>query len=339
MLAIMLLLSGCGTSAEKPEEKLRPWIFLVGERHGKSAYIEEEFEQWRYYYEEFGFRHMMVEQGYCSAQVLNLWMAAEDDEILEIWFANVEGTLSHVPETLEFYRKIKEFCPETVFHGTDVEHQCTTTGQWYMNYLEEQGLGDTEEYQLAHEMMEQARTYYEKRQDIEFREQCMVDNFIREYESLGREPVWGVYGSAHVDGRISWPSEDVLYMTYQLRERYGDLIVCWDILDLTQFGNRAVQTIEIHGKEYIARQISRVEAAKKGLEEQYREYWRLEDPAAFASWKTGEEYLKLAQCNVMRLGDVIFCQVGKSDGTVEEAVYRCDGEIVDGTLVARRLEK
>lgn len=338
MVLALVLLAGCGAAEERQEEKA--WIFLIGERHGKEKFIQEEFNQWRYYYEKYGFRHMMVEIGYCSAQMLNLWMKAEDDEILETWFANVEGTPSHVPETLEYYRNIKKYCPETVFHGTDVEHQWETTSALYIEYLEESGLTDTEEYALAQEAMEQGRVFYQKAPGYwEYRERCMVDNFIREYERLDGAPVWGVYGSDHVDPGSSWPSEDVPWMAYQLYERYGDLLVCWDILKLTEMDYQAVQTLAIDEWEYQARRISRVKVAKPGLEEQYREYWRLEDGDELAgNWVETEEYLSKVNCAVMRLGDVILCRIGKSSGTEEWQVYRCDGEMVDGQLVARRIE-
>ena len=48
-----------------------------------------------------------------------------------------------------FYRTIKEQCPETVFHGTDVGHQYDSTGARYQDYLEERGLADTEDYRLT----------------------------------------------------------------------------------------------------------------------------------------------------------------------------------------------
>ena len=50
-----------------------------------------------------------------------------------------EGTYASGAETLDFYRTVKEGCPETVFHGTDVGHQYDSTGARYRDYLEERG--------------------------------------------------------------------------------------------------------------------------------------------------------------------------------------------------------
>ena len=85
-------------------------------------------------------RHLFVELSHYTAQWLNLWMDAEDDEILEQLHQDWESTLSSGAETLDFYRTIKEQCPETVFHGTDVGHQYDSTGARYQDYLEERGL-------------------------------------------------------------------------------------------------------------------------------------------------------------------------------------------------------
>ena len=81
-----------------------------------------------------------MELSHYTAQWLNLWMDAEDDEILEQLHQDWESTLSSGAETLDFYRTIKEQCPETVFHGTDVGHQYDSTGARYQDYLEERGL-------------------------------------------------------------------------------------------------------------------------------------------------------------------------------------------------------
>jgi hypothetical protein len=68
-------------------------------------------------------RHLFVELSYFTAGFLNQWMRAPDDAILETVYADWQGTLSHNPDTLAFYRKIKQTCPGTVFHGTDVGNQ------------------------------------------------------------------------------------------------------------------------------------------------------------------------------------------------------------------------
>ena len=73
-------------------------------------------------------RHLFVELSHYTAQWLNLWMDAEDDEILEQLHQDWESTLSSGAETLDFYRTIKEQCPETVFHGTTWATSTTAPG-------------------------------------------------------------------------------------------------------------------------------------------------------------------------------------------------------------------
>ena len=63
-------------------------------------------------------------------------------------YYDTDGTLTHVPEVLEFYKSIKKNCPETIFHGTDVGHQYETTGERYLNNLERIGAVDSKEYNL-----------------------------------------------------------------------------------------------------------------------------------------------------------------------------------------------
>lgn len=60
----------------------------------------------------------------------------------------------------------------------------------------------------------------------------MTENFIREFDALGGEPVMGIYGSAHpgldsLDFTNSVPS-----MASQLRGRCGDIIYVEDLGNL-----------------------------------------------------------------------------------------------------------
>ena len=75
-----------------------------------------------------------------------------------------------------------------MFHGTDVGHQYDSTGARYRDYLEEQGLTDTEDYRLTLEAIEQGEAFAEQGSDA-YRENRMAENFIREFETLGGESV------------------------------------------------------------------------------------------------------------------------------------------------------
>lgn len=100
-----------------------PQIYLYGEKHGVEAVINKEFELWLSHYNKDGMRHLFIETPYYTAEFLNIWMHEDNDEILDAIFADLEGTAAHNPLYRDFYKKIKEQCPETVFHGTDVGHQ------------------------------------------------------------------------------------------------------------------------------------------------------------------------------------------------------------------------
>lgn len=197
-------------------------IYLYGEGHGVPEYIDEEFELWSQYYHEEGMRHLFVEYPYYTAELLNLWMDAEDDTILWQLFGDIAGTQGAVQETWEFLKRIKAECPETVFHGTDVGHQYQTTGERYLAYLEEQGLADSEQYARAQEVMEQGKYYYDNSDGL-YRENKMVENFLTEYAALNGEDVMGIYGSAHVDpDGLDYSTQTVPCMAGQLKETYGE---------------------------------------------------------------------------------------------------------------------
>ena len=84
----LLMLAGC---AGKPVQESpvatdegipAGQITLYGEIHGIAAIKEYEAERWKECYDR-GMRHLFVELSHYTAQWLNLWMDAEDDEILE----------------------------------------------------------------------------------------------------------------------------------------------------------------------------------------------------------------------------------------------------------------
>ena len=195
VLLALVLLAGC--AGDPAEEAPAGEITLYWEIHGNAAIKEYEAERWKECYDQ-GMRHLFVELPCYTAQWLNLWMDAEDDGILEQLRRDWEGTYASGAETLDFYRTVKEQCPETVFHGTDVGHQYDSTGARYRDYLEERGLTDTEDYRLTLETIEQGETFY-RAEDDAYRENTMAANFIREFDALDGESIMGIYGAAHTD--------------------------------------------------------------------------------------------------------------------------------------------
>lgn len=111
-------------------------IQLYGESHGVKDMLAQELETWQGYYRQ-GQRHLFLELAYFTAEFLNLWMTEADDTTLVSVYKEWTGTACHNPYTYQFYKDLKATCPQTIFHGTDVGHQYDTTGQRYLQFLEE----------------------------------------------------------------------------------------------------------------------------------------------------------------------------------------------------------
>lgn len=129
----------------EPQERGSGQIYLYGERHSEELIIAKEFELWNEYYHKGGLRHLLIESPYYTAEFLNLYMKSDSTEMLDAVFDDWQGTAAH--------------CPETVFHGTDVGHQYDTTGKRYLDYLKENQLEDSKQYQLAGEAIEQGKNF------------------------------------------------------------------------------------------------------------------------------------------------------------------------------------
>lgn len=158
-------------------------IFLYGEIHAQEGILAKELEIWSSHYWEDDMRHLFVELPYYTAAYMNLWMQSGEDGILEQLYQDWEGTAMHSREVVDFYKKIKKECPETIFHGTDVGHQYDTTGKRFLEYLKAHGQEATDTYRLAQENVEQGQYYYQHADPV-YRENKMAENFIRELEGL-----------------------------------------------------------------------------------------------------------------------------------------------------------
>lgn len=239
-LCAVLLLSVCacngnGTEPEEADEEIieEPerlplsggecgTAYLYGEAHANAEILVEEFRLWEQYYREQGLRHLFVELPYYGASLLNLWMADEDDTLLEDFSDFFSGSPAGSSVVQSFYRLIKKYCPETVFHGTDIGHKHDTLGRWYMERLEEQGKENTEEYALALNNVEQGE-YYTRNGiflDTAYREKMMAYNFARELTALNGESVMGIYGAKHVSNGSGGN------MLYKIINEYGAEPVC-----------------------------------------------------------------------------------------------------------------
>ena len=206
------------TAAAVPNENAR--ICLYGEAHGYKKCYDTELEEWRRFYNE-GCRNLFVELPYYSTEFLNVWMRTDSDELLDQWFEEINGTLSGNEYYKAFFHEIKNACPDTVFHGTDVGHQYDTTGARYLKYLEDNGLEDSENYIFAKECIRQGQEYCNEdtgQNGVSARrESYMVSNFIDAYARCGGGKIMGIYGSYHTD------PENPERMAGRLKAQYGDI--------------------------------------------------------------------------------------------------------------------
>lgn len=197
-------------------------INLYGETHGYKKCYDIELEEWGKFYNE-GCCNLFVELPYYSAEFLNEWMKEDSDELIDLFFKEIEGTQSGNEYYYEFLQEIKEHYPKTIFYGTDVGHQYDTTGARFLTYLEKKGLADSEEYLLAKNNIQQGIEYY-RSDDTEHngisavRELYMISNFIDAYNRCGGGKIMGIYGSYHTNLYNS----DL--MAGKLNEHYGNII-------------------------------------------------------------------------------------------------------------------
>lgn len=233
ILALLTTFTACSENSAvnvetESSSKSSKKIYLYGEKHGVKKIMDKEFKLWHEYYNNKNMRHLFVELPYYTAEFLNIWMKSDSDEILDELYNDWIGTALYNPYTKEFYKKIKSNCPETIFHGTDVGHQYDTTGQRFLKYLEENNLKDSEKYRLAHEAVKQGKYYYENSDDV-YRENKMVENFIREYDALNGECIMGIYGNAHTSLDAMDFTDSVPCMANQLKDIYKDIIYSEDL--------------------------------------------------------------------------------------------------------------
>ncbi len=307
-------------------------IFLYGEIHSAEIILNKKFQLWYQYYHDNGIRDLFVEHPYYTAEFLNLWMQSENDDILNELYADWEGTAAHSEENRMFYKRIKEECPETIFHGTDVGHQYATIGRRFAKYLQDSGQTASEQYALTLEAIRQGMYYY-RHSDREYREKAMSENFMREFNRLNGSTVVGFYGAAHTGPDTLYMTNTASPMVNQLKSRYGEAVHPKTLISLISESD-SVRTgkISIGGREYTALSFGRVNISSFSPEYQYREFWRLEN--AYEDFKNNEmtgDVLPYTNYPVtVKEGQVFVIDYTKTDGSVTRTCYRSDGTLWHG---------
>lgn len=302
-------------------------IYLYGEHHGVEKILKKELELWGKYYADENMRHLFIEFPYYTAEFLNLWMQSDSDDILEELYNDWKGTAGYNSHTKEFYKEIKRDYPETIFHGTDVGHQYNTTGQRFLKYLEDNNLKSSEKYLLVEETIEQGKYFYDNSDDI-YRENKMVENFIREFDKLKNENIMGIHGAAHTDfNAMEYKTQSVPCMAKQLKKIYGESIYSEDLSFLVkEIEPLRIEIINVNGKDYTASYFGKSDL--KGFKDYaHREFWRLEN--AYEDFrnnkKTGDVLPYNNYLMVIEKGQVFVIDYTKTNGSVQRKYYRSDG--------------
>lgn len=313
-------------------------IYLYGEEHAVKSVLNEELDLWNAYYRDNGMRHLFVELPYYSAELLNVWMQSENDEILDLLYQDWEGTAMHSPDVIDFYKQIKNDCPETVFHGVDVGHQYDTTGARYILFLHESGYDETSElYRRAETVIAQGQQYYQE-EDSVYRENMMTENFIWEYDRLDGADVMGIFGTAHTGPEgLDYITKTVPCMANQLAQYYGTALHAED-LTLAKAAY-AVETFKIGEKEYIASYFGQMDLSAFFPDYQYREYWLLESAYDdFKDYPTTGNVLPYNNYPMeIEKYQVYVVEYTKTDGSVIREYHRADGNMWQGTLVTEEI--
>lgn len=203
-------------------------IYLYGETHGKKKFFDIEVNEWEKFYKS-GCRNLFVELPFYSAEFLNIWMKENNDQIIDQLMEDWKGSPAANKFYKKFFKDIKQKYPETIFYGTDVGHQYETTGQRYLDYLVDSGLENSEKYASTLACIEQGKIFYNegsKNGYSEFRESCMVENFIKTYDQISDKKIMGIYGSFHT--QIQNPK----LMSGRLQEHYGKIISSKNVVNI-----------------------------------------------------------------------------------------------------------
>lgn len=306
---------------------MKKTAYLFGEIHGSESVCQKEFEIWQDFYRR-GFRHLFMESSYFEAQYLNVWMKSDDDFILdELWRDN-EGTCGNSVFYRDFLVSIKKFCPETVFHGTDIGHAYETTGKRFLGTVS----ADSEEYRIAAENFEQGKKYYEawyERGDEDYieanREKNMAENFIREFDSLNCDIV-GFYGEAHVFSEETGNFGIEENMCLALKKHYGTDAEIFTELLKNRISPLFQTDVSVLGKEYTADYFGKVFTPFDESCE-YIEIFRIQNPQQdFESCVKKDNFIPeaLYPCNVND-NDIFLINSLNDEKVILKQLFICDG--------------
>lgn len=140
-------------------------IVLYGEHHAIKKNFEIELFLIKFLNKNYNVRHILIEKGYCDAQLLNRYLETGDISILENIMSNLKGTFAYSKDMFQFYRNIYEYNKslpsneKLVFIGVDIQHQVETGMDYLMSLLPEKEIP-----QEIKENIEGLQLSYEKKE-------------------------------------------------------------------------------------------------------------------------------------------------------------------------------
>ena len=334
-LALLLALAvPCAAAEEPAAQPAAGSIYLYGETHAAQAHLDQELAAWAGYYHNYGMRDLLIEVPSYTASFMNLWMKADDDAILSRLYEDWEGTAVCTQATWDFYKAIKEQCPETVFHGFDVGHQYDTTGNRYLIGLMLTGQMGSADWEQTQRVIDQGKRYYQTGDDA-WRETTMTENLIRIFDALPKgASVMVITGSAHSDLYANdFATGSTPCMANQLRQKYGASLLARNLtagIDYTCAGD--TMTVTLAGQSYPAACLGSQDLSALLPGYQSRAFWLVEGAyeAARALPATGDLLPYSNFFNPVQTGQVYAVVYTRADGGIEPLYYRADGDAWQG---------
>jgi len=208
--------------------KIHGQIYLLGELHCEIGIMERQLELWHKFYHKNSIRYLFLEHCASTAAFLNIWMHSDTDEILEMLYET--ALAENFPYIKDWFRAIKNDCPETVFYGTTPAYP--PIGEMFLQYLENNNQTGSDRYLQTQNDIEKAKQLYKKyggEWSDAVREKIIVENFINEFEKLEGKSVVGIYGVMHTVLEPTIYFGDVPCLGYQLKERFGEAVHTEDL--------------------------------------------------------------------------------------------------------------
>lgn len=220
-----------------------------------------------------------------------------------------------------------------MFHGYDISFGYDAITAQYGNLLEEEGKTDSEEYAFFQNNNEQYEVYRNEN-DVDgtapYRENCMVENFSRQFEALDGASVMVICGSYHAQNEASISDPNTLRFAAQLMQKYGDAVQIEDL----NFGGDG-STLYLFGvAPYMANTIGTVENPDLPGVQALQIYEIFNAYEDVKELETNGVYLPCSVFPVeVKPGGVYRVGYFMEDGSEEWYTFRADGEVQNGESV------